>query len=145
MAQVGSAENDELVQGLGASETVNYKIESLKAWAQREVPVDIVVDSLGGKTLADAWFCVKDGGALISFLEPPEGRRPEELKDKVVKNSFFIMKPHGEQLAEISRLLEEGQCKAVADSVWDFEDYEKAFERLDGGHAKGKVMIKVAE
>lgn len=145
VAQVGSKENEEFVRGLGASETVNYRTESLKAWAEREAQVDVVVDSVGGKTLEDAWFAVKDGGALIGIFEPPEGRRPVELKDKVVKNNFFIMKPNGEQLAVISRLLDEGQCKAVVDSVWDFEDYEKAFERLDGGHARGKVVIRVTD
>ena len=36
VAQVGSAENEEFVRGLGAAETVNYKNESLKAWAARE-------------------------------------------------------------------------------------------------------------
>lgn len=145
VAQVGSAENDKFVRELGASDTVNYKTESLKAWAEREGQVDIVVDSVGGKTLEDAWFAVKDGGALIGIFEPPERRRPVELKQKVVKNQFFIMKPNGEQLAVIARLLDEGQCKAVVDSVWNFEDYEKAFEKLDGGHAKGKVVIKVTE
>ena len=91
VAQVGSAKNDTFVRGLGASETVNYKIESLKEWAEREGPVDIVIDLLGGKTLEDAWYCVKDGGTLISIFEPPEGRRPEGLKNKVVKIDFFIM------------------------------------------------------
>lgn len=33
----------------------------------------------------------------------------------------------------ILRVLDEGQCKGVVDSVWDFEDYKGAFERLDGG------------
>ncbi len=145
VAQVGSAENDKFVRDLGASETINYKAESLKAWAEREGQVDVVIDSLGGKTLEDAWFAVKDGGVLISVFEPPEGRRPEGLKDKVVKNDFFIMKPNGEQLAEVSKLLDEGKCRPVVDSVWDFEEYKKAFERLDGGHARGKVVIKVAE
>lgn len=55
------------------------------------------------------------------------------------------MKPNGRQLAEVSRLLEQGQCRAVVDSVCDFEDYEGAFERLNGGHAKGKVVIKITE
>ena len=145
VAQVGSVENDKFVRELGAAETVNYKNESLKVWAERKGQVDIVVDCFGGKTLEDAWFAVKNGGALIGIVEPPEGRRPEALKDKAVKNNFFIMKPNGEQLAEIARLLDEGQCKPVVDSVWDFEDHEKAFERLDGGHAKGKVVIKVTE
>jgi len=55
------------------------------------------------------------------------------------------MTPDGQQLAEISRLLTEGKCEGVVDSVWDLEDYEGAFERLNGGHANGKVVIKVAE
>ena len=145
VAQVGSAKNDKFVRGLGASETVNYRTESLKEWVEREGQVDIVFDLLGGKTLEDAWFCVKAEGTLISIFEPPEGRRPESLKDKVVKNEFFIMEPNGQQLAEVSKLLNEGQCEAVVDSVWDFEDYEGAFERLNGGHANGKVVIKVAK
>ena len=143
-AQVGSAKNDKFVRGLGASETVNHTTKSLKAWAEREGPVDIVFDNLGGKTLEDAWYCVKDGGTLISIVEPPEGRRPEDQKTKAVKNEFFIMKPNGQQLAEISKLLNEGQCEAVVDSIWDFEDYEGAFERLNGGHAN-QVVIKVME
>ena len=67
------------------------------------------------------------------------------MKGVVVENKFFIMKPDGGQLAEISRLLDEGQCRPVVDSVWEFEDYEKAFEWLDGGHARGKVVINIAE
>lgn len=38
--------------------------------------MDVVIDPLGGKTLADAWFCVEDGGTSVSILEPPEGKRP---------------------------------------------------------------------
>ena len=120
-------------------------MESLKEWAESHGPVDVVFDLLGGKTLEDAWYCIKDRGILISIVEPPEGRRPEGLKNKVVKNEFFIMKPNGQQLAEISRLLDERQCEAVVDSTWSLEEYEGAFERLDGGHANGKVVIKVAE
>lgn len=61
---------------LGVSELVNYKGESLKAYARREGLVDVVIDPLGGKTLADAWFCVKDAGTSVSIFESPEGKRP---------------------------------------------------------------------
>ena len=145
VAQVGGTRNDKFIRGLGASETVNYKMESLQEWAGRIGTVDLVIDCIGGKTLADAWFCVRDGGTLISIVEPPEEKRPEELKGKVVRNEFFIMKPNGQQLAEVSRLLDLGRCRAVLDSVWNFEDYNEAFERLDTGHANGKVVIKVTE
>lgn len=136
VAQVGSAKNDEFVRALGALKTVNYKTTSLKEWAERDGPADIVFDLVGGKTLEDAWYSVKDGGTLISIVEPPDGRKPEGLKTKVVKNEFFIMTPDGQQLAEVSRLLNEGKCEAVVDSVWDLEDYEGAFERLNGGGSR---------
>ena len=145
VAQVGSARNAKFVEDLGAQNTVNYKEESLKDWAERNGPVDVVFDLKGGTTLEDAWYCVKDGGSLISIVEPPEGKRPETLKEKIAKNLFFIMKPNGEQLMEIAKLLDEGRCKAVIDSVWGFEDYKQAFERLDGGHANGKVVINICE
>ena len=67
------------------------------------------------------------------------------MKNKAVKNKFFIMEPNGQRLAKISELLNEGKCEAVVDSVWKLEDYEGAFERLNGGHANGKVVIKVTE
>lgn len=85
VAQVGSAKNDEFVRALGALKTVNYKTTSLKEWAERDGPADIVFDLVGGKTLEDAWYSVKDGGTLISIVEPPDGRKPEGLKTKVVK------------------------------------------------------------
>ena len=143
IAQIGSVKNNEFVRGLGASKTVNYRTESLKEWAERENPVDVVIDGIGGKTLEDAWFSVEEGGTLISIRELLEGRRPEILKKKLVRNEFFIMKPNSQQLAEVSRLVDEGQCVPVVDSVWKFEDYQGAFDRLDGGHATGKVVLKV--
>ncbi|KAL6722307.1 hypothetical protein ACLMJK_001414 [Lecanora helva] len=143
VAQVGSERNEELVRKLGATSIVNYRVESLKRWSEREGQVDIVFDLVGGKSVDDQWYCVKDQGMLISMVEPPEDRRPADLKGKDVNNLFFIMKPDGEQLAEISNLLESGQSQAVVDSVWDFEDYEGAFARLNSGHATGKVVIKV--
>jgi len=32
-----------------------------------------VIDPVGRQMLAEAWFCVKDDGALIIIFEPPEG------------------------------------------------------------------------
>ena len=143
VAQFGSPENDKLVRELGATETVNYKTTSLREWARKEGPVDIVFDLVGGYTLKEAWFCVKDGGVLVSIVEPPEMKKPDGLEGNDVKALFFIMEPKGEQLRKISKLLIEGKCRPVLDSVWEFEEYEKAFERLNGGHANGKVVIKV--
>ena len=94
--------------------------------------------------MEDAWFCVKDGGALVgTFDEPPEARRPAALEGKDVRNLFFIMEPDGEQLGQVSRLLSQGRCRPVVDSVWELEEYEKAFEEAGWWPCEGKVVVKI--
>jgi NADPH:quinone reductase-like Zn-dependent oxidoreductase len=144
VAQIGSVENEKFVKELGAEETINYRTMGLREWVDGHGAVDLVMDLLGGKTLEECWYAVKPGGTLVSIFEPPEVRKPEGLV-KAVNSLFFIMEPNGKQLGQIAKLLEGGKCRAVVDSVWSLEEYEKAFKRLDGGHANGKVVIKVAE
>lgn len=144
VAQIGSKENEKFVRELGAAETVNYKETSLKEWADHGGKADIVLDSLGGKTLEECWYCVNDGGVLISIVEATEETKPAGF-ERDVRNLFFIMKPKGEQLAEIAKLLEESECRPILDSVWALEEYEKAFQKLDEGHARGKIVIKIIQ
>lgn len=142
IAQIGSKENEKFVRELGAAETVNYKEISLKDWADKGGRADIVLDSLGGKTLEECWYCVQEGGLLISIVKPTGETKPSGF-DREVKDLFFIMRPDGQQLAEIAKLLEKSECQPILDSVWDLEEYEKAFQKLDEGHARGKIVIRV--
>ena len=48
-------------------------------------------------------------------------------------------------VVEGTKLLDAGLCRRVLDSVWDFEDYPKAFHGLDWGQTSGKIIIKVAQ
>jgi len=135
-------DNVDFVRSLGATEVINYRATDLKEWAKDdEKKVDLVIDCVGGKSLEGAWWCVKDGGMIISICQPPEQVKPAGWAGKDVKNLFFIMSPNGPQLKEITKLVEEGTCKPVVDSVWAFEEYEEAFKRLDSGHARGKVVL----
>jgi len=140
-------DNVDFVKGLGVSAALNYREIGIKEWAEtgKSQEVDIVIDCIGKKSLEESWWAVKDGGVLISIYQPPEQMKPAGLPAKSVKNLFFVMEPVGEQMKKITKLLDEGRAKPVMDSVFAFEDYEKAFQRLDSGHARGKVVIKVAE
>ncbi|KAI9799313.1 MAG: hypothetical protein M1825_004806 [Sarcosagium campestre] len=143
VAQIGGLESDKFVRKLGAGDTINYRTTGLREWAEKQNQVDIVVDLVGGKTLEEAWYCVKDGGTLVSIFEPPQGRQPPGYSKKNIKSLFFIMEPNGNQLSQVSNLIEEGKCRPVLDSTWTLEEYEQAFERLDQGHAKGKIVIQI--
>jgi NADPH:quinone reductase-like Zn-dependent oxidoreductase len=139
-------DNVDFVKSLGATEVINYKQQSLGAWVTAGSPkVDLVVDMLGGQTLADSWAAIKDGGILLSINEPPEGRKPRKNVPRDVSAVFFIMKPDGWQLKDVAELLEAGKAKAIVDSVWKLEEFKEAFAKLASGHARGKVIIRVQE
>lgn len=134
-----------LVKSLGADEIVDYGRQSLAAWAAEDPAArecDLVVDCVGGATLAHCWTAVKEGGRLVSVCATPEESRPEGL-EKQASSLWFVIDPLGTDLDVIRGLVEEGTCRPIVDSVFEFEEYAKAWEKVEGGHAKGKVVLKV--
>ncbi|KAJ5825775.1 hypothetical protein N7474_002913 [Penicillium riverlandense] len=134
--------NMDHVRALGATEVLNYRSTKISEWGQSEVnKVDVVIDCIGGDSLEDAWWCLRENGIIISINQPPENRRPTELAVSGVKDLFFIMEPSGVELAEITQLIDKGKCRPVVDSVWPLEQFQNAYKRLDSGHARGKVIF----
>jgi NADPH:quinone reductase-like Zn-dependent oxidoreductase len=140
-------DNIEFVKSCGAVEAVNYRTTSLKSWVKEDESrmFDVVIDCVGKSSLEDAWWAVKDNGTLISICQLPEQSKPKELEKEGVRSLFFIITPNGEHLKKIMGLWEEGKVRPVVDNVFKFEDFEKGFERVASGHAKGKVIISFGE
>ena len=142
--------NKELVRDLGADEVLDYSTIGLKEWVEQDLAkkVDLVFDCVNPQSLDQAWMTLKDGGLLLTITPPRDMDYKEELErpegvSEGVSGKFFIMHPDGKALEEVSKLVEEKKCKPVVDSVWEFKDWEKALEVVNGGHAKGKVVLKV--
>lgn len=78
---------------------------------------------------------------------PSEEQITNKQVEEGVKGEFFVMHADGGALGEITKLVEEGKCKGVVDSVFGFEEdgVRKAFERVDSGRSKGKVVVKVRD
>jgi NADPH:quinone reductase-like Zn-dependent oxidoreductase len=134
---------------LGATEVVDYTQTSVEEWTAADPAgkrqVDLVFDVVGGKTLAGCWHAVKEGGALVGVNTPPDAVRPAGLEKTVAKSLFFIVEPLGSNLTQVAELIAAGKVRPSVDSVWKLDEFEKAFERVEGGHASGKIVIKVAE
>jgi NADPH:quinone reductase-like Zn-dependent oxidoreductase len=155
MARIAGAEvigtcgpdNVALVHSLGASEVLNYRATDLRTWAESidnsnvSNKVDVVIDCIGKKSLEDAWWTIRDGGVLLSIFQPPEQMKPAGWTGKDVKPIFFIMTPSGNELQEITKLVDKGKCRPIVDSVWPLEQYEEAFRRLASGHSRGKIIL----
>jgi NADPH:quinone reductase-like Zn-dependent oxidoreductase len=143
-AEVGgtcSGRNVDWVAGLGADAVVDYTRTDIRSWAS-EVSnrADVVIDCIGGKALEDAWWVVKEGGTLVSIFQSPEEKRPEGAP-AVEKSLFFVMEPDGAQLRQVTALIEGGFGKPALDEVFPFDRFQEAFERVDGGKTRGKVVL----
>ncbi|OOF90927.1 hypothetical protein ASPCADRAFT_58189 [Aspergillus carbonarius ITEM 5010] len=138
-------DNVELVRSMGAKEVIDYRTTDLKAWVEEDTgrKVDVVVDCVGGRALQDAWWAVKEGGTVLSIVQPPTRACPWS-ETGGVRDVFFVMQPSGKQLGMITELIEERKCRGMVDSVWPLERFRAAFGRLETGHTCGKIVLDLA-
>lgn len=138
-----SSRNSEYLGELGIDEVLDYTKSSVKEYvAAGNQKFDLVLDCAGGKSMLDGWNGVKDNGAYISVA--PGFKEPEGGKPQGVKSTWFVMEARGEELDRIGRFFEKGMLKTTVDSVWELEEFKEAFGKTGGGHARGKVVIRVA-
>ena len=105
----------------------------------------MVLDCIGGKALRKCLGVVRRGGAVISIAEPIDDDWAEvkaRLNDHV-KTKFFVVRPDGSMLEKIQELVKEGALKGVVDRVWELSQGNKAFEVLEKGHVRGKLVLRV--
>jgi NADPH:quinone reductase-like Zn-dependent oxidoreductase len=138
--------NVEFVKSLGADEVIDHREVGVGSWVEKggeRSKFDIVIDGVGGDTLKEAWTAPKKDGLLLSITQPVDGMRPETGVSDGVTGTFFIVDPNGDQLRQITGMIEKSKVKPIVDSVWKLDDFEKAWERLESGRARGKVILTV--
>jgi NADPH:quinone reductase-like Zn-dependent oxidoreductase len=161
VATTTSAANIDLVKILGADVVIDYKKDDFENTLRG---YDVVLNSQDQKTLEKSLRVLKPGGKLISISGPPDSEFAEEIgapwyvklvvkllsfgvKKKAkrlgVSCSFLFMRAQGEQLSQITKLIESGVIKPVMDKVFPFEQTNDAMAYVEGGRAKGKVVVKV--
>ena len=59
--------------------------------------------------------------------------------------SFLFMRAQGQQLLEITSLIESGAIRPVVDRVFPFEKTDEALAYVETGRANGKGVITVAD
>jgi NADPH:quinone reductase-like Zn-dependent oxidoreductase len=161
VATTTSAANVDLVKKLGADVVIDYKKDNFETMLQG---YDLVLNSQDQKTLEKSLRVLKPGGKLISISGPPDPEFARGIKAawylqmimkllssgvrKKAKRfgvsfSFLWMRAQGDQLNQISSLIDSGVIHPVIDKVFPFEQTNEALTYVEGGRAKGKVVIKV--
>jgi NADPH:quinone reductase-like Zn-dependent oxidoreductase len=154
--------NMELVKRLGANVAIDYRSERFEEVVK---DCDVVLDSAGGDTLVKCFECVKPGGVVVSInsrTPSPAFARSWPLNPIIVfairvlsrrtlaasrkhkaRYEYVFVHADGEQLGEITRLVESGAITPLVDKVFRLEEVRDALAYSESGRATGKVVIKV--
>ena len=83
---------------------------------------------------------LKKGGCLVSI----KGEDSKGLaKQYGVRFEAFFMWPSGEMLSQLAQLISDGALKPVIDRTFSIDQVQEAYGYLQGGRAKGKIVIQV--
>jgi NADPH:quinone reductase-like Zn-dependent oxidoreductase len=161
VATTTSTDNFELVKTLGADLVIDYKKDDFETILK---DYDVVLNSQSAETLQKSMRILKRGGKAISISGPADvdfarqikanwlikivmyflSRKIKMIAKKLgVHYSFLFTRAQGEQLAQITSLIETGVIKPVIDKVFPFSETNEAMEYVEAGRSKGKVVIKV--
>lgn len=161
VATTTSASNADWVKDLGADIVLDYKTTN---FADVLSDYDVVFDTQGGKTLEHSLQVLKPNGTVVSIAGPPDKNMAQAIganwimskiipllslsirakaKKRGIHYHFLFMQPNGEQLSRIAELVETQKMVPVLDRVYDFTELSQAFQHVDGGHTKGKVVVNI--
>lgn len=134
-----STANQDLLKHLGAEVAIDYTKTKFEEVAK---DVDIVFDTVGRDTLARSYPIVKKGGIITTIVARPD---PGQLEKYGIRGSSVWSHPDGNELAEITTLIEAGKIKPVVGQVLPLTDAVKASQQAETQHTRGKLVLKIAE
>ncbi len=134
-----SGENVAFLRELGADVAIDYKKGDIASAVAGET-IDAVFDTVGSNVAASTMF-LKAFGRIATIL-PPQG----DLTMLYVKNQtlfgVFLTRERA-RLDELARLVEQGKLKPQVEKVLPLAQVAEAHRRLDSGHGRGKVVLRV--
>lgn len=155
----GSGVNSDRVLALGADRFIDYKTED---YTETVADVDYVLDTLGGAETEKQMTIMKKAGQLVSLRGVPNGAFAKRMNlpkwkqvllgkvggktDKMAESygihyHFIFVESNGQQLQEVAEILSELQIKPSIDTVYSFEEVNKALDKVANGHSRGKTVL----
>jgi NADPH:quinone reductase-like Zn-dependent oxidoreductase len=134
-----SSANQEVLKQLGADVAIDYTKTKFEDVAKE---VDVVFDTVGRDTLTRSYPIVKKGGIVTTIVSRPD---PAQLEKYGIRGSSVWSHPDGNELSEITKLIEAGKIKPIVSQVLPLADAVKASQQAETHHTRGKLVLKIAE
>lgn len=133
-----SQRNADFLRDLGADQIIDYSTTRFEEVVR---DLDVVLDLVGGDTLARSWQVVREGGVLVSVVSPPLAAAARKSGVRFV---YFIVEPSGQQLRQIGGLLDSGDVRPIVDHVFPLNEARRGYEAARLGHPRGKIVLSIA-
>ncbi len=134
-----SGANLEFLRSLGADQTIDYTQTRFEDELRE---IDLVLDAVGGDTVARSWGVLRRGGAMISVAKDIPKDEPGKHN---ARGLFFIVKPDRGQLEQMAKLIDTGSMKSIVAGVFPLAEARQAFELAAQGHTRGKMVLRVRD
>ncbi len=138
---VTSTRNIDLVRSLGADYVVDYTTTDFARNGRR---YDLILDTVGNRSVPDLRRALAEGGkaAVVGFSSVAKlmGVSLRGGKDIAMVSAHAAT----EDMELLSRLIEAGKVRPHIDRRYPFAEIPAAIAYLEQGHAKGKVVVRVA-
>lgn len=141
---VCSTGNVQMVRGIGADHVIDYTKEDFTKGTAR---YDVILDNVASHSLSATRSVLTPDGLLL----PSSGHAgmgwviAAALQGMFVRQqaAVFMAITNSESLLALKELIEADKVTPVIDRTYPLGETAKAFEYLDEGHARGKVVIAV--
>jgi NADPH:quinone reductase-like Zn-dependent oxidoreductase len=151
-----SGDDEAYLNSIGASRVLDYREAQFEKILREKV--DVVFDLVGGDAQTRAFLVLKEGGHLVSAVQPVS---QEEAATHHVSGVMMRLAPSGDVLSRIGRLLEEGTIRpdvatvyALQDAAQGWKDIAEKLPRVHGMSPSGqgaprrkkhgKIVLRVA-
>jgi NADPH:quinone reductase-like Zn-dependent oxidoreductase len=145
---VTSRGNLDFVLDLGADEAIDYEEEEFTALDEAW---DVIFDLVGNRTFSDCEEALSaNGGIYVSTVASARlflsvaATTLGSLFRQSQRARLMMVRYRWEDLAVLARMVEQGKLRPVIQEVLPLEEASRAHDLSEGGHVRGKVVVKVA-
>ena len=138
--------NQDTLRELGVDVAIDYTSENVFEVALDDTEgagVDAVVDAVGGDVVAESIQATRVFGRLASIISL-QGDFTPGYRFNQTFHGVFLLRERA-RLDAMSRLIERAQMRPLVEEVLPLDQVAKTHERLELGHGRGKVVLRIAE
>ncbi|MEE8522646.1 MAG: NAD(P)-dependent alcohol dehydrogenase, partial [Thermoanaerobaculia bacterium] len=144
---VCSTRNLEFVGDLGADRVIDYKREPFLDTGD---VYDVVFDTIGKENLKRCAFSLTRRGVYVTTIpslrtlrDSIVSRLRSSMPGKRRKSRVVLVRSRGAELAELTRLVEEGKLRTHVDRVFPLEEAAAAHDASRTFRTRGKLVLAV--